>query len=77
MIGNDDKITLVVLMIALALGNNLEWGGPEKMQVDTNSYRLTREYNVAISPTATTFQLWGPMFFSVLMTCSFFPESLC
>lgn len=69
MIGNDDKITLVVLMIAIALGNNLEWGGPDKLQVDTNSYRLTREYNVAISPTASTFTLWGPMFLSVLMTC--------
>lgn len=69
MISSDDKITLIVLMLGIYFSNDLTWGGPDNIQVDTNSYRLTKEYNVAIAPIASTFKLFGPMFFSVLMTC--------
>ena len=69
MISNDDKITLIMLMLGVYFTNDLEWGGPDNLSVNTNSFLLTQEFNVAIAPSATTFKLWGPMFLSILMTC--------
>lgn len=67
MVSIDDKITLTLLLFGLYFANGLNWQATTQLNI--NSYWLTKEFNVAITPRAATFQLWGTIFLSSIIVC--------